>query len=421
MALILVGMNHRTAPLELREQLSISETLTPEILARLQRLDGVRGASLLSTCNRVETVVSTDNEDVADGVVALLSDLSNAPREEVEKHVYVMRNRDVIRHLFRVASGLDSMVVGEPQIGGQVRSAFQQSNEASSLDPLLRTLFEHTLRVAKKVRSETGIGESAVSIPYAAVELARKIFGDLTGLQVLLLGAGEVGELTAQNLCGTGIGRLVIANRAYDKAVQLADKFQGEPIPYESVASSLDQFDIIVTSTNASHHVVTASDVSAATAGRRKQSLFFIDLSVPRNLDPEIGKLDGVYLYNIDDLQEIAESNLEKRQGKAALAEEIVEGEVDGFLRRQQAADAIPTIVELQSRLEEIRTGELDRCLRKLGPITTEQRAAIEMLSTSIINKVLHYPIVRLKESASEQPQDRETLRQTIRNIFGLR
>lgn len=421
MALILVGMSHRTAPLELREQLSISETVTPDILAALQKLEGVRGASLLSTCNRVETVVSTENEDVADGVVALLSELSDAPREEIEKHVYVMRNRDVIRHLFRVASGLDSMVVGEPQIGGQVRSAFQQSSKASSLDPLLQTLFEQTLRVAKKVRTETGIGESAVSIPYAAVELARKIFGDLTGLQVLLLGAGEVGELTAQNLCGTGIGRLVIANRAYDKAVQLADRFQGEPIAYETVAASLGQFDIIVTSTNASHHVVTASDVSAAMAGRRKQSLFFIDLSVPRNLDPEIGKLDGVYLYNIDDLQEIAESNLEKRQGKAAQAEEIVEGEVDGFLRRQQAADAIPTIVELQSRLEEIRTSELERCLRKLGPISTEQRAAIEMLTTSIINKVLHYPIVRLKESATDQSQERETLRQTIRNIFGLR
>ncbi|HYM62136.1 MAG TPA: glutamyl-tRNA reductase, partial [Thermoanaerobaculia bacterium] len=338
----------------------------------------------------------------------------------LERHLYILRHGDVIRHLFRVASGLDSMILGEPQIGGQVRKAFQTSQSLSTLDPLLQQLFEHTLRVAKRVRSETGIGEHAVSVPYAAVELAKKIFGDLRGLQVLLLGAGEIGELTAEHMASFGPKHVFVANRAYERAVQLAERFGGDAVQFDALESCLETCDIVIASTAAPHFVIDAAQVKRALAARKLRNLFLIDLSVPRNLDPAIAQLDGAYLYNIDDLQQVADANMERRQQKAGQAEEIIAREVESFRKRLVAQDAVPTIVELQERLEGIRAAELEKCLRRLGPITAEQRSAIEMLSTQMINKILHYPILQLKE-APDEPAERETLRRTIRKIFGLR
>lgn len=419
-ALILVGLNHRTAPVSVRERLNIADSELPAALSEVASLSGVNGAALLSTCNRVEAIVSASSEDVIEPIVDWLVDRGAAERSELEKHLYVLRHEDVIRHLFRVACGLDSMVVGEPQIGGQVRAAFAAAQRCERLDPLLQRVFDETMRVAKKVRTDTGIGEHAVSVPYAAVELARKIFGDLRGLQALLLGAGEIGELTAEHLHSLGIEQIFVANRSHDRAQQLAERFHGQAIYYDSIEPHLATCDIVIASTAAPHFVLEPPHVERALGARKMRSLFLIDLSVPRNIDPAIAAIEGAYLYNIDDLQQVADANRELRQQKVGQAEAIISRGIESFRRRLLSHDAVPTILELQQRLESIRAAEVEKCLRKLGPVTAEQRQAIEMLTTQMVNKILHYPILRLKDSEAE-PQERESLRETIRKIFGLR
>ena len=418
-ALLLVGLNHRTAPVEVRERLSISDARLPEMLAELNALDRIDGTAIVSTCNRVEAVISSNDEDVIAEVVEWLAQRAGTSRSTIEKHLYVLRHGDVVKHLFRVASGLDSMILGEPQIAGQVRYAFQAARDLGTLDPLLLQLFEQTMRVGKRIRSETGIGEHAVSVPFAALELAKKIFGDLSGLQVLLIGAGEMGELTAEHFAQQQVRQVFVANRSHERAEELAARFHGSAVRFDVLHEQLAECDIVVASTGAPHHLIDASDVERALETRRRRNLFLIDLSVPRNIDPDVAKLEGAYLYNIDDLQNVADANLEMRQKKAVTAEAIVAKEVDLFRRKVVAQDAVPTILELQERLEAIRLAELEKCLRKMGPVTAEQRAAIEQFSTQMVNKILHYPILNLKE-ASEEPQERESLRRTIRKIFGL-
>jgi glutamyl-tRNA reductase len=419
MPLILVGLNHRTAPVEVRERLSVIDAKLADTTRDVHTIDGVDGAAVLSTCNRVEAIVSTRDEDVIESIVDWMASRAGAARAELEKHLYVLRHGDVVKHLFRVASGLDSMIVGEPQIGGQVRQAFATAQELGTLDTLLGQLYENTMRVAKKVRTDTGIGEHAVSVPYAAVTLAKKIFGDLRGLRVLLLGAGDMAELTAEHLHEQEVKQVFVANRSYDRAVELANRFEGAAVQFDRFDEHLTKCDIVIASTAAPHHLIEAHHVTRALDARRNRSLFLIDLSVPRNISPAVASVDGAYLYNVDDLQQVADANLELRQQKAQVAEGIVSREVDGFRKRLVAQDAVPTILELQQRLEGIRTSELEKCLRKVGPMTPEQRAAIEMFSTQLVNKILHYPILQLRDGA-EEPQERESLRKTIRKIFGL-
>lgn len=421
MSLILVGINHRTAPVEIRERFSASEAGARELARILAAVPGVSGASYLSTCNRAEAIVSADHEDVIATLVASFAERSGLERRGLEEHIYVLRNRDVVRHMFRVAAGLDSMIVGEPQIGGQVRTAFQLANEAGTLDSILQKLMEQTMRVAKRVRTETGIGESAVSVPYAAVELAKKIFGDLAGLRVLLVGAGEMAELTAQHFAGFGLQEIFVANRAAERAAMLARQFGGEAVRFEDLADRLPSCDIVVASTSAPHYLVRPEHVRSALAARSRQNLFLIDLAVPRNIDPEVGEIAGAYLYDIDDLQHVANLNQAKRNRRAEEAETIIEEEVDRFLRHLATLDAVPTILELQQHLEDIRQTELEKLLKRLGPISAEQRSAIEAMSTSMINKILHYPILRIKESAADRKEGSESIRDTIRKLFGIR
>lgn len=421
MPLILVGLNHRTAPVEVRERLSIPDNKLDDTTASLREIEGVDGAAVLSTCNRVETIVSTRDEDVIESIVHWLAVRGGTMRSELEKHLYILRHGDVVKHLFRVASGLDSMILGEPQIGGQVRKAFVTATQLGTLDSLLSQVCEHTLRVAKKVRTETGIGEHAVSVPYAAVELAKKIFGDLRGLQVLLLGAGDMGELTAEHLHKQEVKQVFVANRSFERAIELATLFEGAAVQFDKIEEQLPLCDIVIASTAAPHFVIEPFQVTKALEVRKKRrNLFLIDLSVPRNINPAVASIDGAYLYNVDDLQQVADSNLELRQQKAREAEQIVLREVEQFRKRLVAQDAVPTILELQQRLESIRTAEVEKCLRNVGPVTTEQRAAIEQFSTQLVNKILHYPILQLKD-ASDEPHERESLRRTIRKIFGLR
>ena len=420
MPLILIGLNHRTAPVEVRERLGVPEPKLAETTMELRNIEGVDGAAMLSTCNRVEAIISTRDEDVIENIVEWLSARASTVRAELEKHLYIVRHGDVVRHLFRVASGLDSMILGEPQIGGQVKKAFMAAQELGTLDSLLTQVYENTMRVSKKVRTDTGIGEHAVSVPYAAVELAKKIFGDLRGLKVLLLGAGEMGELTAEHLHAQEVKQVFVANRSHDRAIELAHRFEGEAVQFDRIDEHLTRCDIVIASTAAPHFVVEPYQVTRALDVRRNRNLFLIDLSVPRNINPDVSQIDGAYLYNVDDLQQVADSNLELRQQKAHEADLIVTKEVEGFRKRLVAQDAVPTILELQQRLQDIRATELEKCLRKMGPMTPEQRAAVELFSTQLVNKILHYPILQLKD-ASDEPQERDALRRTIRKIFGLR
>jgi len=418
--LILVGLNHRTAPVDVRERLDVPDTQLGQTTAALRELPGVDGAALLSTCNRVEAIVSTRDEDVIETIVDWLAASASTTRAELEKHLYILRHGDVVKHLFRVTSGLDSMIVGEPQIGGQVKKAFVIAHDLGTLDSLLTQLYEQTLRVAKRVRTETGIGEHAVSVPYAGVELAKKIFGRLRGLQVLLLGAGEMGELTAEHLHAQEVKQVFVANRSFDRAVELAHRFDGAAVQFDRLDEHLAVCDIVIASTSAPHFLIEPQHVERALDSRKRRNLFFIDLAVPRNINPGVGRIDGAYLYNVDDLQQVADQNLELRQQRAREAEQIVMREVESFRKRLVAQDAVPTILELQQRLEAIRASELEKCLRRVGPMTAEQREAIELFSSQMVNKILHYPILQLKD-VSEEPHERESLRRTIRKIFGLR
>jgi glutamyl-tRNA reductase len=419
MPLILVGLNHRTAPVDVRERLNVPEPKLADTTSELRAIDGVEGAAVISTCNRVEAVVSSRDEDVIAQLVDWLAARAGTHRAELEKHLYILRHGDVVKHVFRVASGLDSMILGEPQIGGQVRKAFLTAQDLGTLDTLLTQVYENTMRVAKKVRTDTGIGEHAVSVPYAAVELAKKIFGDLRGLHVLLLGTGEMGELTAEHLHQQAVKQVFVANRSHERAVELANRFEGAAVQFDRVDEHLAKCDIVIASTAAPHYVIEPIQVTRALDARRNRSLFLIDLSVPRNINPAVAKIDGAYLYNVDDLQQVADANLGLRQQKAGDAEQIVLREVEAFRKRLVAQDAVPTILELQQRLETIRAAELEKCLRKVGPMTPEQRQTIELFSIQMVNKILHYPILQLRDGA-EEPQERESLRKTIRKIFGL-
>ncbi len=423
MSLLLIGANHKTAPVKVRERMAISEGDAGAFLQMVRGVEGVGGAALLSTCNRVEMIVSGKVGDAAEDLVALLSSRAGIHRSEIEEHLYILRDGEVVRHLFRVASGLDSMIVGEPQIGGQVRSCYRLAQELKTLDSTLQKLFENTMRVAKKARTETSIGENAVSIPYAAVELAKKIFGDLAGLQVMVAGAGKMGALTAEHLHSFGLEKVLVANRAFEKAVELAKHFNGQPVPFEDLGAHLAECDIVVVSTAAPDYIIGPELVKKAMGTRRRRrDMFLIDLSVPRNIDPEVGSLDGAYLYNVDDLKDVADRNLELRLERAEEAESIIDREVAAFLRLLASQDVIPTIVELQGRLEEIRAAELEKCLRRMGPVTAEQREAVEAMTSAIVNKVLHYPIVRLRESAADhEAGTADLMRDTIRKIFGLK
>lgn len=419
MALTLVGVDHKTAPVDLRERLAIEKGGEGSFLDMLRQASRLRGVSLISTCNRVEVVASSEDEEVIEPIVDALASHGEIGVDEIEKHLYILRHADVVRHMFRLASGLESMIVGEPQIAGQVKDSYRTGKELQTLDSTLYSLYEHTLRVAKLVRTETAIGQLAVSVPFAAVELARKIFGEMKGLRALLLGAGEMGELTAEHLCGQGLHELLVANKTHSRAVELAKRFEGHAVEFETFHEILRSCDIVLVSTSAPSWIVTRDHVERS-LGARHGDLFLIDLSVPRNIDPAVAEIDGVYLYNVDDLEEVAERNKAKRLEEAAEADRIIEKEIESFLRHLAAQDAVPTIVELQEHLDEIRRRELEKCLRRMGPITAEQRQLIEAMTTGIVNKVLHYPIIRLRESTAEHGRG-DSIRETIRRIFGLR
>jgi glutamyl-tRNA reductase len=418
MSIVLIGVNHKSAPVELRELLAFSEEACTQGLRTLVDGDVVREGLIVSTCNRVEVLTETAKERLQEGIdriTDLLSQSRGLPSDFFHKHIYSHTDDQAVRHLFRVASSLDSMVVGEPQVLGQVRRAYSLALEAGTAGRVLNRLVHHAFRVAKRVRTETGIAANAISISYMAVELGKKIFNSLKGHT--LIGAGEMAELSARHLLSAGAARVLIANRTEESAERLAKEFGGEAVDFDRLSSHLADADIVICSTAASDYVITAQMVREALERRRNRPAFFIDISVPRNVDPAIGKIPNVFVFDIDDLESVISSNIREREREAERAELIVESEIMQFQQALRALDIGPTIGALRQKLQDIARLEMTRQRNRLGPLTPEQESAIESLLLSTVNKISHPVLSHLRRSYDSG--DPDTI-QAWREIFGL-
>jgi glutamyl-tRNA reductase len=405
MTLILVGVNHRTAPIALRERIAISREELSETTRALAAMEGVRECMIVSTCNRVELLAAVESPDT--DLTGFLHQHFGLDRALLEPHIYQQRDKDAVRHLFRVAASLDSMVVGEPQILGQVKEAFAVARAAGTVAGQLEHLLQSAFAAAKKVRTETEIGSSSVSIASVAVDLARKIFGSLQGRTVFLVGAGKMSELAARHLVQQGAGAILVSNRTHDRARRMAEQFQGRVIPYEQLYEAASEADIVISSTGAPHPVFRREHGQAFMHRRRNRPMFFIDIAVPRDVDPAMGALEGIFVYDIDDLQSVAAAHLAERTRQASDAETLIAGEVERFHQRQRTVNVAPAIVALQRQAEEIRQAELKRVQARLGGLSAEQIAAVEALTRGLVNKFLHPPMQALKQAAREGDQVR--------------
>lgn len=416
----LVGVSHKTAPVEIREKIAFPEPMLPAALQALVRCDGVREGLIISTCNRVEVFArGHENSELETTLPEFIAGFHDLPLSRIRPYLYQHVQRDAIRHIFRVTASLDSMVIGEPQILGQVKSAYQAARTAGTALGLIDEVMMRALGVAKRIRTETGIAQQAVSVSYAAVELARKIFGSLDGKTILLIGAGKMSELAAKHLIRSGALRIIVVNRSFERAVELADAFRGEPARFEDLFEQLPHADIVISSTGAPHFILKKEDGHTILHKRRNKPMFFIDIAVPRNIDPQLNKLDNIFLYDIDDLQQVVENNLVERRREAERGEQIIENEVERFIARARSLQVVPTIVSLQARLEEIRLLELERLRGKLGPMSPEQQQAVEALTRGIINKILHDPITHMKSAAQEG--EGHKIVDIVRQVFNLK
>jgi len=419
MSLVLVGVNHKSSPVEVRERLAIQEWRLQEATRKLLESPGIEEAYILSTCNRVELLVACSKDgdeghrEGASAIHRFLSEYFAIDTKSLAQHLYEIRERDAVQHIFRVAASLDSMIVGEPQILGQVKDALTIARSAGAVGPQLDKLLSRALSVAKRVRSETAIGSSAVSVASVAVDLAKKIFGSLKGRHVYLVGAGKMSELAARHLLAHGAESIIVANRTHERAIKIAEEFGGEAIRFEDLYHTADRADIIITSTGAPHAIFRREHAEMFLQRRKNRPMFFIDIAVPRDVDAELNKIDGIFVYDIDDLQQVVQSNLQDRSAEAGRAEQIIEAEVRRYERRVQGREAVPTIVSLQEHVEAIRRAELERVRGKLGQLSPEQEMAVEALTRAIVNKVLHPSLVGLK-------RDRKTFGEMVRRVFGI-
>ena len=402
MKIILIGINHKTAPLGIREQLAITCSEPDGMsLADIMKLPEIKEAFCLSTCNRFEVLASAGSAQPAvEGLTQYLCSCGPLAGD-IGKYLYVYENEEAVRHLFRVASSIDSMVMGEPQILGQVKDAYRASVDQKAAGMILSKLLHHAFRTAKRVRTETGIAENAVSVSYAAVELAKKIFGSLEGKTVLLMGAGEMAELAARHLVNQGIGRIIVANRTYERAIRFAEDFHGTPAGFDRLGEFLKEADIVIGSTGSTQYLVTKDMVAAALHRRKNRLMFLIDIAVPRDIDPSVAEIDNAYLYNIDDLQGVVDENLKTRLVEAQKAEAIIGEEVASFSEWFHTLDVVPTIVSLRKKLEDIASGELEKSLSWMRDLPPADQENIRVLAGSILNKILHDPITRLKEESN--------------------
>jgi len=412
----LIGVNHKTAPVEVRERLAIPESRLPEALKSFTSHPGVDEGLILSTCNRVELLARTKNGGA--DLKTFLADFFRMDRAAIEPHLYEYREKDAIRHLFRVTSSLDSMVVGEAQILGQVKEAYATARALGCVNSQLDQLLTRSFAVAKRVRTETAVGSSAVSVASVAVELAKKIFGSLNGKSVYLVGAGKMTELAARHLLAHGATSLFVANRTYDRAIRLAQKFNGQAVEFQRLYDTCDRADIVITSTGAPHAIFRREHGELFLSRRKNRPMFFIDIAVPRDVDAEMNKLDGIFVYDIDDLQQAIASHVADRKKEAERADSIIDTEVDRFQAKLQTLDVVPTIVSLQDHLETIRQAEIDRVRGRLGELTPEQELAVETLTKGIVNKIMHTPVTTLKTAARES--EATTVVDIVRKLFNL-
>jgi glutamyl-tRNA reductase len=405
MTLTVLGVNHKTAPIEMREKIAISREQLPEVTRALADMPGVAECMIVSTCNRVELITALDSKDV--DLTGFLCRHFGLDAGALASHVYEHRDQFAIRHLFRVAASLDSMVVGEPQILGQVKEAFAVARESGTVGGQLEHLLQSAFAAAKKVRSETEIGSSSVSIASVAVEMARKIFGSLHGRTVFLVGAGKMSELAARHLVQQGAGTIMVTNRTPERARKMAEPFKGRVIPFEQIYEAAAEADIIVTSTGAPHHIFNPEHGQAFMHKRRNRPMFFIDIAVPRDVNPLMSKLEGLFVYDIDDLQQVAAAHMKERSRSATDAEAMIAAEVERFHQRQRTVNVAPAIVALQRQAEELRQAELRRMQARLGTLTPEQAEAVEALTRGLVNKFLHPPMLALKQAARENDSAR--------------
>ncbi|MDD5558563.1 glutamyl-tRNA reductase [Candidatus Methylomirabilis sp.] len=420
MEIIVLGLSHKTAPIELREKLYVPESELPEILEEIGGCGQILERLFLSTCNRVEAyAVVEDVEGARQFLVEFLAERHKLSVQAFEPSLYLLTADQAIRHIFRVASSLDAMVVGESQILGQVKAAYAVALEREATGLILNALMDRALRVAKRVRTETGIATSAVSVSTAAIELAKKIFGDLTGRTVMLIGAGKMSELSAKHLLADGVGTVIVANRNFDRAVEMAERWNGRAVRFDHVKSEMVQADIVISSTGAPHQILSRADLQEIILQRRNRPIFVIDIAVPRDVDPEANEIDNVYLYDLDDLQGVVQANLRERQREAELAEAMIDREVKQFAEWLASLHVVPTIVAMRKKVESIREEELQKIFAKLQDLTAEERHTISLMTSSIVNKILHDPTTELKRQSAMK--EGHLYVNVLRRLFGIR
>lgn len=420
MHLFLLGVSHKTAPVDVRERLDFSSRDVGAAVEALAATSSAVESVVLSTCNRSEVYVASPDPDRArDEIVQFLSQYHQLPTDAFRPHLFSLEDTDAAAHLFRVAAGLDSLVVGEPQILGQVKDAYQAAAARHCTGPVLTKLFHWSFGVGKRVRTETALGEGAVSISFAAVQLARKIFGHLKGRRVLVVGAGEISTLTAQHLRTHGVGEILITSRTAAHAESLAQSVDGRAVPWSELTASLGSSDIVVTATGSQRPILTREQVAAARGRRRREPLFIIDVAVPRDVEPSVGDIEQVFLYNVDDLQTVVQENIGRRTAEIERAERIVTEEVAKFTAWKRSRGAIPTVVALRQRFEAVRRAELERLDAKLAGLTPEARALFDQVTRLIVEKLLLEPTEQLKALPDEETQLAYT--EAVNRLFRLR
>lgn len=417
--LLLLGVNHKTTPVEIREKIALSDGYEAPLTA-LKKIGGLREYYLLSTCNRVELLLVAEEDAVVEDAVIRFLFGEKMSRERCQEYLYLYTGQEAVNHLFMVAASLDSMVVGEAQILGQIKEAYRYASQFGCTGPLLNKLLHKSFSVAKRVRTETGIGSSAVSISYAAVQLAKKIFGKLQNKTVLLVGAGEMAELAAEHLVGQGIEQVVVANRTLSRAVDLAKRFKGRAVSIEELVQQLEVVDIIISSTGASNIILHKEQVKSIMRARMNRPLFFIDIAVPRDLDPKLNELENVYLYDIDDLSSVVEINKSERDKEALKAARIVDEEALKFERWYESLAITPTILALRAKMDDVGKNELQKTLSKLQEINDKDRVKIEKMVSAITAKILHDPLMYLKGNSCAGRDNSEIKITTVRELFGL-
>lgn len=414
-----IGMNHETAPVELRECVARDPDSAGRALVYMRKLECIKESLFLSTCNRVEALYTTENpQDARQSIISLMAELGDIQEDRFANHLYHHENNAAVQHVFRVASSLDSMVKGEPQILGQIKDAYSLAIQEKTLGVILNKLMQKAFHVAKRARTETGVPNAAVSISYAAVELAKKIFYDLNDKTVLLIGAGEMAELAARHILNHGVSSIKVANRTFQRAVELARSFNGEAVSFEEIDEQILEVDIVITSTASSGFVIGYEQIKASLRKRRNRPLFFIDIAVPRDVDPQVNKIENIYVYDIDDLKDVIETNMKQREREVLKAERIVREETLKFDAWRKTLEVAPTISSLMQKAQTVCQKEVQKRLSAMGDLSPVQIDALEALTHSIAKKIINDPIVVLKQQSNTSEKD--LYLDVIRNLFKL-